>query len=65
MELEKESGTLTFGAAEAYSIKGRRNVPSFVYSLCYQSTDHVDIATSYTFLGVRTVMEFLRPCFPM
>ena len=32
VELEKGSRTLAFGTAEAYSIKGRRSVPSFVVS---------------------------------
>lgn len=64
VELDKATKTLKFDPTEPYPIKGRKDIPPFVYSLCYQPTDHVNIPLDYTFPGVGTVMEFLRPLFP-
>jgi len=64
VELDRGDRTLRFDLAEPYPIRGDRRIPSFVYSLCYQPTDHVNIPMSYTFPGVGTIVEFLRPLFP-
>lgn len=64
VELDRENRALVFNPTEPYPIRGRKGVPSFVYSLCYQPTDHIDIPVSYEFPGTGTIMEFLRPLFP-
>jgi hypothetical protein len=39
-------------------------IPSFVYGLCYQPTDHIYIPSEYTFPGTSHVLNFLQPLFP-
>jgi hypothetical protein len=64
LEMDRGTKTIKFDPTEAYPIKGRRDIPRFVYSLCYRPTDHVNIPFKYTFPGIGTVLEFLRHLFP-
>lgn len=64
VELDREKRTLKFHPVEPYPVKGRKGIPEFVYSLCYQPVDHTIIPSRYSFPGVGTILEFLRPLFP-
>lgn len=64
LEMDRGTKTIKFDPTEAYPIKGRRDIPRIVYSLCYQPTDHFNIPFKYTFPGIGTVLEFLLHLFP-
>lgn len=65
IEMDTESRTLTFGAVPPFPLRRKnRNLPDFVYGLCYQPTDHIDIPNAYTFPGVGKIVDFLKPLFP-
>lgn len=44
--------------------RGNKSVYDFVYGLCYQPTDHIDIPNTYVFPGMGRILDFLRPLFP-
>lgn len=64
VEYSRKSRSLQFEPVDPFPIRKQRNVPEFVYSLCYQPTDHVDIPISYTFPGVGVIPRFIEPLFP-
>lgn len=64
IEYSRSTRTLKFEPVDPLPIKRGRNIPPFVYGLCYLPTDHVDIPMSYAFPGVGKVTSFLSPLFP-
>jgi hypothetical protein len=65
MEIDAPNRLLTFDPVRPFPLskKGSR-VPDFVYGLCYQPADHINLPDSYIFPGVGRILNFLRPLFP-
>jgi hypothetical protein len=65
MEIDVPNRLLTFDPVRPFPLskKGSR-VPDFVYGLCYQPADHINLPDSYIFPGVGRILNFLRPLFP-
>lgn len=64
IEYSRADKALRFEPVDPFPIKRNRRIPDFVYALCYQPTDHIDIPISYKFPGVGTISTFLSPLFP-
>ncbi|KAG9242102.1 hypothetical protein BJ878DRAFT_556377, partial [Calycina marina] len=65
LEVNVLDRSLTFSTVPAYPMARRgAKIPDFVYGLCYQPADHINIPETYTFPGVGKILNFLKPLFP-
>ncbi|EQL04062.1 hypothetical protein G6O67_002843 [Ophiocordyceps sinensis] len=64
IEIDRERKELRFDTVEPFPVHRVKRIPSFVYGLCYQPTDHIHLPSTYTFPGIGVILEFLRPLFP-
>lgn len=65
IELDISRQSITFQTVPAFPVRrGRKKLPDFVYGLCYQPTDHIDIPSVYVFPGIARVINFVKPLFP-
>ena len=64
-ETDERNRCLFFDTVPPFSLRrGNKSVYDFVYGLCYQPTDHIDISNTYVFPGMGRILDFLRPLFP-
>lgn len=65
IEFDATRQSLQFESVPPFPVRrARKEIPDFVYGLCYQPTDHIDIPSVYTFPGIGRIINFIRPLFP-